>query len=74
MQGVVKWFNSKKGYGFIEAQGQDYFCHISEVAGDTRLEKGDQVIFESAQTRKGVKAVKVRKKSEHTIIQTGGRR
>jgi len=61
MQGTVKWFSSKRGFGFIEFQGKDYFVHISKVEKNSNLEKGDKVYFEAQQAPKGSKAVKVRK-------------
>ena len=48
--GTVKWFNSMKGYGFIEPEGggKDAFVHISAVerAGITSLNEGQRVEFE----------------------------
>lgn len=61
MQGNVKWFNSKKGYGFIESQGKDYFFHISQVEENLELDKGDEVYFEVEQAPKGIKAVNISK-------------
>jgi cold shock protein len=47
-RGTVKWFNSQKGYGFIQPQGggKDVFVHISAVekAGLTSLNEGHQAI------------------------------
>ena len=63
MEGVVKWFDVKKGFGFIECQGKDYFVHISEVEENSKIEKGDKVFFEAKENPKGIKAVKIRKVS-----------
>ena len=55
--GTVKWFNSQKGYGFIQPQagGQDVFVHISAVerAGYTGLAEGAKVSYELVTTRFG---------------------
>jgi len=61
MQGMVKWFSIKKGYGFIECEGRDYFVHVNDIQKNMQLDKGDQVSFEAEQAKKGVKAVNVRK-------------
>ncbi len=66
MEGVVKWFSEKRGFGFIEFQGKDYFVHISKVEKNSYLEKGDKVSFEPEEDPKGTKAVKVRKISERS--------
>jgi CspA family cold shock protein len=47
--GTVKWFNSEKGYGFIEsAEGPDVFVHYSAIVADgfRALDEGDRVEFE----------------------------
>ncbi len=62
--GMVSSFNDEKGYGFIETDdGDQFFVHHSaiEMDGFRILEKGDQVMFEVAITRRGAEAVKVRK-------------
>ena len=54
-KGTVKWFNSQKGYGFIQPQagGKDVFVHISAVerAGLTGLNEGQVVEFEEVSNR-----------------------
>jgi cold shock protein len=53
--GTVKWFNSQKGYGFIQPQqgGKDVFVHISalERAGLSTLQEGQKVNYEITQDR-----------------------
>jgi cold shock protein len=63
-EGRVKWFNEKKGYGFIETDGQgDVFVHYSAIegAGFRSLNEGEQVRFEVEQGSKGPQAVKVQR-------------
>jgi CspA family cold shock protein len=64
-RGTVKWFNEKKGYGFIQQEGggPDVFVHFSSIAGDgfKTLNEGDTVEFEIIQDAKGAKAQKVTK-------------
>lgn len=54
-RGTVKWFNSQKGYGFIQPQGggKDVFVHISAVekAGLTTLNEGQQIQYEEVSNR-----------------------
>ncbi len=63
-KGTVKWFNGKKGYGFIapEDGGKDLFVHFSEIdkEGYRNLEDGQLVEFEIGQGPKGPCANKVR--------------
>lgn len=62
---MIKWFDNKKGFGFIaqEGGGQDVFVHFSSIAGEgfKTLEEGDRVEFEVLQSDKGLKAANVTK-------------
>jgi len=60
--GTVKWFNSSKGYGFIEREeGDDVFVHYSAIEGDgfRNLEEGQRVEFTIEQGDKGPQAAQV---------------
>jgi CspA family cold shock protein len=60
--GTVKWFNDKKGFGFIEQEdGPEVFVHHSEINADgfKSLKEGDKVTFETEQGEKGPRAVNV---------------
>ena len=62
MQGQVKWFDSRKGFGFIELEGQkDIFVHFSEIQseGFKTLHEGQAVEFEKTMGQKGPQASKV---------------
>ena len=61
-KGKVKWFDSKKGYGFIASEsGEDVFVHFSAIqgAGYKSLNEGEEVEFEVEKDQKGFKAKNV---------------
>ncbi|MGE6260354.1 cold-shock protein [Heyndrickxia sporothermodurans] len=58
-QGTVKWFNSEKGFGFIEVEGgSDVFVHFSAIVGEgyKTLEEGQQVEFNIVEGQRGPQA------------------
>ncbi len=60
--GKVKWFNSQKGYGFIEVEGgRDVFVHYSAIksSGFRTLEEGQEVEFDIVEGQKGPQAANV---------------
>jgi cold shock protein len=63
-RGKVKWFNSEKGFGFIEREGgDDVFVHFSAIQGEgyKSLEEGQEVTFDIENGQRGPQAVNVRK-------------
>ncbi len=64
MEGQVKWFNDKKGYGFIETDNEgDVFVHYSAIQGEgfRSLQEGDKVTFDIEQSPRGPQATDVRR-------------
>ncbi len=62
IQGTVKWFNSQKGFGFIEREGgPDVFVHYSAIGGDgyKELVEGERVEFNIVQGPKGLQAAEI---------------
>jgi cold shock protein len=62
-QGIVKWFNGDKGYGFIAVDGgQDVFVHFSAIVSDgyRNLDEGQKVEFDITQGQKGPQAENVK--------------
>ena len=65
-EGTVKWFNPRKGYGFIATpDGRDVFVHYSSISGDgyKTLAEGDPVTFDIVEGEKGLRAENVIAKS-----------
>jgi len=64
VEGIVKWFNDQKGYGFITPEsGKDVFVHFNAIQGDgfKSLEEGAKVSFDIENGPKGEQAVRVTK-------------
>jgi CspA family cold shock protein len=60
--GICKWFDDRKGYGFIEqSNGPDVFVHHSAITGEgfKSLREGDEVTFDIEETNRGPQAVNV---------------
>lgn len=67
LRGTVKWFNEKKGFGFVTVNGQDYFAHIKAVkSGEKTLVDGQHVEFTVVAGNKGPMACEI-----HTIEPDG---
>ncbi|OOS21526.1 cold-shock protein [Moraxella lincolnii] len=63
-QGVVKWFNDSKGFGFIQREsGEDIFVHFRAIQGDgyRSLKDGQKVEFKVVEGQKGLQAEEVTK-------------
>ena len=61
LEGAVKWFDPRKGFGFIVGpEGQDIFAHYSVIQGDgfRVLKDGSQVIYDATKTDQGWKATR----------------
>lgn len=61
MNGLVKWFNDEKGFGFIASEGKDYFVHFKEIKaeGFKSLKQGEHVSFKPSMTPRGLVATNV---------------
>jgi CspA family cold shock protein len=62
MKGTVKWYNARKGYGFIQCDdGKEVFVHRTAVPMETSLNEGDAVEFEIETSDRGPQAKNVKK-------------
>ncbi|MDP9172275.1 MAG: cold-shock protein [Planctomycetota bacterium] len=71
--GTVKWFDSKKGFGFIlNPEGADVFVHFSSIEGDgfRSLKDGERVEFDQAAGAKGLSAQAVKRLGERVKVNT----
>ena len=62
MKGTVKWYNTRKGYGFIIGEdGKEVFVHRTAIPSDVSLNEGDEVQFEVEASERGPQAKNVQK-------------
>lgn len=62
MKGTVKWYNPRKGYGFIQGEDEkDIFVHRSSIPMGTFLNEGDKVEYEIEDSDRGPKATNIKK-------------
>ena len=62
MNGKIKWYNPRKGYGFITSEdGKDIFVHHTAIPKGLYINEGDDVEFEIEDGKRGPKAINVKK-------------
>ncbi len=76
VEGVVKWFDPRKGFGFIVGpEGQDIFAHFTRIEGDgfKVLKDGSKVVYDAVKGDKGWHATRVvRSELDVTVRRPGG--
>lgn len=71
VEGVVKWFDPRKGFGFITGpEGQDIFVHFSVIEGEgfRVLKDGSKVVYDAVRWEKGWKASRVRRLENIEVV------
>jgi len=53
MEGIIKWFNMQRGFGFITSEGKDYFVHRRDIEAKSKLKRGDIVSFDLSLNKPG---------------------
>ena len=61
-EGIVKWFDKKKGYGFVKFEEKDIFLHHSELVEEFIPENNETITFDIVNGEKGLKAINIIKK------------
>ena len=62
MKGTIKWYNTRKGYGFILGEdGKEIFVHRSSIPPEMQLNEGDKVEYETEDSDRGAKAINIKK-------------
>jgi cold shock protein len=77
VEGVVKWFDPKKGFGFIIGpEGQDIFVHFSAIEGNgfRVLKDGARVLYDAVRSDKGWKATRAVKPDSEVKVTAGARK
>ena len=62
MKGTIKWYNARKGYGFIEGEdGKDIFVHRTSLPEGVFVNEGDKVEYETEDSERGLKVINIKK-------------